>query len=340
MKKSFQYFVFIGVLFFSGSIIGQIESDIEKKDKEKSREVKKDTCWDLESVVNVGFNNVGLYNWSGGGQSTISLQGLVSFSANYLNKKTSWDNNLDLAFGVIKTGYGPKIPWFKNDDRIEVTSKIGRKASKSWYYSGVFNFRTQFTYGYNSTDELLADNYFSNFFSPAYSICALGFDYKPNDNFTCFVSPGTMKITFVINDSLSGIGAFGVNENKKIRAELGGYFKLAFLKKEPFNIKGLSFKTNLTLFSNYTNQPQNIDVTWGTLTSLKVGKVFSLTLSTYLIYDHDIDIARFENDGVTPIYYKNPNGTFYYDNSGNPIQAKGPITQFKEALGLGLSMNF
>ena len=149
-----------------------------------------------------------------------------------------------------------------------------------------------------------------------------------------------MKITFVMNDSLSGIGTFGVDENQNIRTEFGGYFKLAYLQKEPFNIKDLSFKTNLTLFSNYSHQPQNIDVTWETLTSLKIGKIFSITLSTYLIYDHDIQIVRFENDGITPVYSTRDDGTNYLDTEGNPIQKKGPITQFKESFGLGLSFMF
>ncbi len=319
----------------------QIDPDIEETLNKRRVNLKKDsTKNNLGALVNLGFNRVGLYNWAGGGQNSISISGLTSFYAYQTKGNSTWDSNLDIAFGVIKTGYGPDVPWFKNDDRIEFNSKFGHKANKNWYYSGLVNFRTQFTYGYNTINDRLANNYFSNFFSPAYVIGALGFDYKPNDNFTCFVSPGTMKTTFVMNDSLSKIGAFGVDENENIRAELGGYFKLAFLKKEPFNIKDLSFKTNLTLFSSYVNQPQNIDITWETLSSMKIGKLFSITLSTYLIYDHDIEIARFEQNGVDPIYLIRSDGSYYLDDQGNKIQKTGPITQFKEAMGIGVSLNF
>ena len=62
-----------------------------------------------------------------------------------------------------------------------------------------------------------------------------------------------------------------MDPEKLIRSEVGGYIKFAFIKKEPFNIKDISFRSNLTLFSNYINEPQNIDVTWETLTSLKIG---------------------------------------------------------------------
>ena len=73
---------------------------------------------------------------------------------------------------------------------------------------------------------------------------------------------------------------------------------------------------------------------------MKIGKLFSITLSTYLIYDHDIEIARFEQNGVDPIYLIRSDGSYYLDDQGNKIQKTGPITQFKEAMGIGVSLNF
>jgi hypothetical protein len=52
------------------------------------------------------------------------------------------------------------------------------------------------------------------------------------------------------------------------------------------------------------------------------------------------ETPRFEKDGITPIYYQRQDGSFYLDGQGSPIQVKGPITQFKEAMGLGISLNF
>ena len=53
--------------------------------------------------------------------------------------------------------------------------------------------------------------------------------------------------------------------------------------------------------------PGNIDVTWETLTNVKLNKYMTISLSTYLIYDHDIDIARYNSDGSAR-YYKDANG--------------------------------
>jgi len=332
--------VAIALTINSSSFFSQIDTEIDKKLKTTVSEKKDSLIWKSGSIMSLGFNSVGLHNWSGGGQNSMSVQGLVSLFANYHKGKTRWDNNFDVAFGVIKSGVGGNIPWFKNDDRIELNSKIGHKINKSWYYSGLVNFRTQFTYGYSTVEDKLNGNYFSNLFAPAYAIVALGFDNKPREEFACFISPITIKNTIVLDDSLSQAAAFGLDPNKTLRSEIGGYIKLSFNKKEPLSIKDLSFKTNVTLFSNYVVQPQNIDITWETLTSFKIGKIFSLTLSTYLIYDHDIDIPRFEKNGIEPIYYTRQDGSFYLDDQGDPIQVKGPITQFKEAMGLGISLNF
>ena len=34
--------------------------------------------WKKGSVINLGFNRVGLYNWAGGGQNSMSVQGLMN----------------------------------------------------------------------------------------------------------------------------------------------------------------------------------------------------------------------------------------------------------------------
>ena len=114
-------------------------------------------------MFNLGFDRVGLYNWSGGGQNSMSLQGLMNSFINYRHNKITWNNQLAMSFGIIRTGYGDSIPWLKNDDRIEIISKFGRRTRFKWDYSVLFNFRTQFTKGYNSTDEEARINIFQDF---------------------------------------------------------------------------------------------------------------------------------------------------------------------------------
>jgi hypothetical protein len=328
----------IGFLtFFAFSSFSQMSAETEKLLKEQGvGNSNSDTLWKIGGLANVNFSQVYLSNWAGGGQNAISTQGILSLFANYNKEKTSWDNSIDLAYGVIKQGEAKSTPWFKNDDRLEVNSKFGHKASEKWYYSGLFNFRSQFNYGYSKVGDTVP---ISNFMAPAYTIVALGMDYKPSKSFTFFVAPLTTKLTFVMDEYLSGIGAFGVDTGNVFRSEIGGYVKLALVKEKPFKMEGVTFKTNLTLFSNYSNEPGNVDVTWETLTNVKLNKYMTISLSTYLIYDHDIDIARYNTDGSAR-YYQEANGDNVLGPEGSFIQVKGPVVQFKEAWSVGFAYKF
>jgi hypothetical protein len=156
-------------------------------------------------------------------------------------------------------------------------------------------------------------------------------DFKPNDKFNLFIAPITGKVTIVNNQILADAGAFGVvkavydpitnllvTPGKVVRTEFGGYLRMM----AKFDImKNINFQTQLDLFSNYLNNPQNLDVNWSTLTAMKVNKYISATITTQLIYDHDINIAVDNNsDGV--------------------VDASGPRTQFKEVLAVGFSYKF
>jgi len=113
---------------------------------------------------------------------------------------------------------------------------------------------------------------------------------------------------------LSNAGAFGLEAGKKSRTEIGGFLKMAYKREVMTNI---SFETKIDLFSNYINNPQNVDVNWEALLVMKVNKYIVATLNTVVLYDDDVDILVDEKTGK-----------------------KGPRVQFKELFGLGLSYKF
>lgn len=139
-------------------------------------------------------------------------------------------------------------------------------------------------------------------------------DYKPSDNFTAFISPSTLKMTIVNDTTLST--NYGVAAGEMFRAEIGAFAKVQYTTELAENV---SLMTKIDLFSNYLNNPQNIDVNWETLISMKINEYMSATISTQLIYDDDIAIARSQE---------------YFESTGI---AAGPITQFKEVLAVGFS---
>lgn len=270
--------------------------------------------WQNSGVLSLNMAQSSFTNWAAGGQNSVALNGLLSLGANYKKDKSAWDNALTIGYGKM-VQQGSDLGWVKTDDRIDFQSKYGRQGSGKWFYSALMSFKTQMTPGYNypNTEDKISD-----LLAPAYLLFSLGMDYKPTPEFSLFLSPLTSKNTFVNDDLLSAAGAFGVEPGKKFRAELGAYLNAAYKKDEI--LKNVNFLTKLDLFSNYLNNPQNIDVSWEMLIVLKVNEFISATVNTHLLYDDDILIKVDEGSG------------------GEAIMGKR--TQFKEVIGVGLTYKF
>jgi len=310
------------LLFCYSTVFSQI-ADAEKNLKTRSADTS--VGWQKGGTITLNMSQVSLTNWAAGGQNSISGNGLLSLFAHKKNGNSSWQNYLEIGYGTIKQGKNAN--WWKTDDKIDFTSKFGKKAFSGWYYAGLLNFKTQMTAGYKYPDE---STKISDLLAPGYLLGAIGLDYNENDNFTAFFAPVTAKTTFVKDQALANAGAFGVepaiynpggemlSEGENIRTEFGGYLRL-FYKKDL--MENISMQTKLDLFSNYLKNPQNIDISWEVLLSMKVNKYISATLSTHLLYDDDINIAiDNDNDGTT--------------------DSNGPKTQFKEVFGVGFSYKF
>ena len=318
MKKVFSAIVFIAII---GNISAQTTEAEENLKKQSTDSLD---GWKVGGVISLNLTQVSLTNWSAGGENSISVNGIVSLFANLKKGNSTWDNSLDLGYGFLQQGDADVR---KTDDKIDFTSKYGQKAFKNWYYAGLVNFKSQMTAGYNYPDD---STEISNFLAPGYLLGAIGMDYKPSEVFTLFISPITMKMTLVNDQNLADAGAFGVDpaeldtsgnvikSGATSRSEFGGYLR-ALLKKDI--MKNINLQTKLELFSNYNEEPGNIDVNWEVLIAMKVNKFISATISTQLLYDDDIDIAvDNNNDGI--------------------IDEIRPRTQFKEVLGVGLTYKF
>jgi hypothetical protein len=306
----------LSVLFVFQLANGQVTEG-----EKQLRTVSADTTqgWKKGGVFAVNLAQTSLTNWAAGGQNSLAINGLFSGFLNYKKGKSVWDNSLDIGYGLLKQG---DEDFRKTDDKIDFLSKYGQEAFTNFYYAALLNFKTQMTPGYNYPKK----ETISDLFAPAYITFALGLDYKPNANFSAFIAPATAKFTIVANDSLSNMGSFGVEPGEKLKSEMGGYIRAIYTKND-FKaeiLKNVSFTTKLDLFSNYANNPQNIDVSWETLIAMKVNKYLSVNFNTHLLYDDDIMIQ----------FDKNDNGAI---EPGEGVASK---IQFKEIFGVGFSYNF
>jgi len=277
-----------------------------------AQESSEDTVrkWKAGGMGSITFSQVALENWASGGESSYSLNSMLNLFAKYNKDRLSWENTLDVGYGIIKQE-GRDVR--KTDDKSDLNSKFGYKSSSKWYYSGAFSFKTQFAKGYKYNEDQGTKRKISDIMAPAYAILSLGMDYKPNDNLTMLISPLTGKSTIVMDDTLSDNGAFGVEEGKMMRNEFGGYVKIAFQKDVWENV---NLNTKLDLFSNYLEKPGNVDVNWEVLISMKINEFLSANVNTVIIYDDDVH---------------------FIDKNG---MEHGPRIQFKEVFGVGISYKF
>lgn len=294
LKKIFAISIFVSS-FFYGHAQDPVVSSLRK---ETTKEIKKESdtniyVWKRGGLINANFSQGSLSNWAAGGDNfSMSISSYFNYFLYYQKDRKSWDNNLDVNLGFVQTTSGGAR---KNDDRFDFLSKFGYKLDSSkWFISGLFNFRTQFFDGY--TYATGSPDFASTFLAPAYLTAAVGFDYKPTQDLSVFISPLTTRTTLVLNPYLSNKGAYGVDTGAQAKFELGSYISVNYKKSIIPN--SIVYKGRLDLFSNYLHNPQNVDFYMTNLIAFKINKYFSATYSLDLIYDDAI--RQFGPNGTSP----------------------------------------
>lgn len=270
------------ILIVSTLFIFNISAQNNSNNADSTNLVPADTSyWDRGGNININFSQVGLTNWAGGGNSSISVGALTNFKANYQRGKNAWDNRLDLAYGVLRQG-DDEQPFIKTDDNIILTSKYSRRLKERIFISAIVDFRTQFYRGLTEVDGQQV--VISRFMAPGFLLANIGATYRYEKIFSATLSPLSSKTTFVSDDSLSSVGSYGVVPGERYRFQGGINFTSSFAKDLMENV---NFTTNLNLFSAYEKLSE-IDVNWETALIFKVNKFITSSLSTQLIYDEDI----------------------------------------------------
>jgi len=232
--------------------------------------------WTKKGNISLLFNQ-SAYNkqWLGGGTSNVAGNFGLNYDFNYKKDDIVWDNKFILAYGLTKIKGGDKPA--KTDDRLELNSLWGKKAKGQWYYSMFFNFKTQMDTGLDKNDEKI-----SHFFSPAYFQLGPGMLWKKSNNLSVNFSPATSKLIIVHPHFTQFRSSFGVLQGDSSRFEFGasisGYYK--------FNIMtNVSVENRLNLYSNYLDNPQNVDVDYQMNVIMKINKYLSANVAVQAIYD-------------------------------------------------------
>lgn len=301
MRGSFKYILFLFLCFITSNMLAQSLEETEKLSAAQElcliivskietpevsyAPVEKPLYWKNGVLTQLGFSQVSLTNWAAGGDGSISMNAFVDMSANYRREKLIWENRMTMAYGFIQT-FGDLYK--KSDDKWALESKFGYRAVDRLYMSALFNFRTQFTPGFEYPTA--GPKKVSQFFAPAYMSLGLGVDYKPFKVLSINFAPVTGNLVFVSIKELRT--KYGNKEDEAVRKEFGAQLKMEY--KQQF--KNVKLESSLSLFSDFLNNPQNLQVYWNVAATVILNKYFTSSIRTNLIYDDNIKIAN--KDGV------------------------------------------
>ncbi len=252
--------------------------------------------WTKGVLTALGFSQVSLTNWAAGGSGSIALNSDVNAHANYAKGDMYWDNRAQFAYGFIQSfedGYR------KSDDKIILDSKWGYKAVNKFYFSANFNFRSQFSPGFEYKSD--GSKKVSQFLAPAYMSLGLGIDFKPGNGkeFSLNFAPFTGNLVIVTDSLLRE--KYGNKADEACRWALGAQLK-ATLNKDLF--KNTKVSSTLTLFSDYLNKPQNIQVNWDFQLTYQMNKYLQTGLRTNLIYDDNVLITDKDGHAAPRVQFK------------------------------------
>jgi hypothetical protein len=240
--------------------------------------------WTTKGNFKLLFNQSAFSNWIARGENTLAGNVGVNYDFNYSKDRLTWNNKILASYGLTKS----KSTEFekKTDDRLELNSLVGLKANRKWYYSLLFNFKTQFTTGYKYSKDTNGKEIrkeHTNFFSPASFLLGPGMLWEKNSNLKLNIAPATTKLIIVDkNFTLPKNAYFGVEEGENTRLELG--FSATFYHK--FNLmENITMENIFALYSNYLESPENIDLDYTMNVVMKVNDHISTNLIFQTIYD-------------------------------------------------------
>lgn len=283
--------------------------------------------WSSAGNYRLTFNQINYSNWTQGGENSFTGNTSFDYTLKYDDEKMSSVSNVIGGYGIILTS---EDGFRKNDDKLQMSSKLGYTLSKKTKYSVLVDLKTQFSPGYKYPNDSVI---VSNFFAPGYLTLSFGADWNPFDYLSILLSPASGKFTIVSDQDLADQGKYGVapavldtsgnvvSPGERYKGEFGMNFVFNFKKDI---IKNVNLTSKLELHNNYfAPEPSNrwnFDVDMETRLNFTINKYLSSLVYVHLLYDDDVMVTLYDDAGV--------------------MIGKGPRLQMKEHVGFGLSIKF
>jgi hypothetical protein len=261
----------------------------------------KKKIWDTQGIFSFNVGQGGSRNWAAGSEKfTLQAAAYLNYRADRKWRNNIWENSLDLSYAIINTN---KLGFRKTDDKIDFVSLFRRRITKKDDAVGIggwLNLRSQFHHGYDYSET--PKRRISGLMAPGYLTLGPGFDIRKKSA-SLFVSPLAPRLIIFTNrpysfnyqggvkpDGSSEIPLawhYNVDPERKVRFDLGALISVKCKKEIARNV---TYSTRADFYSNYLDDPQNIDVFWTNSFHLKVNKWLIVNYNFDLIYDDDVKL--------------------------------------------------
>ena len=250
---------------------------------------RKEKKWSIKGKLSAQFSQSYISkNWYTGGYSNLAILSYATVSANYDNKKNlRFDNTLEWKAGFNSTTNDSLRFLNTNEDVFRISSNLGLKAVKNWFYSLSAEFNTQLFNTYvENTRELSTAT-----FSPIRFYLSLGMEYKYKNIVALNISPLSYKLVYVMNRSKaegvtqSVADKFNIPEGKSTLHTVGSRLQVnaayAFSKE-------LKLETKMYLYTDY----KNVEFDWEIVGNFIANRFLTVQLSLHPRYDSSLVLAE------------------------------------------------
>lgn len=235
--------------------------------------------WTYYSDVTLSFGQGFISdNWASGGESSLSILSDLKYFINYKKKTTTWENSFRYRLGALKSG---SEELSKNEDKLEIQSKVGVKAFRHWNYATQFDLNTVLFNSYNASDR---ETVIANFLSPCNFTLSLGLDFKPKDNISLYLSPIAGQWVYVRDTNKVDVTRYGIEAGKRYKSDAGAKIELKN-KHSLFNF--LDIDNHLMLFSSYYEQPEKLTVDWRLTLKFKINYFMQTSIYANAVYNQN-----------------------------------------------------
>lgn len=268
------------------------------------------TNWVTGHSIGLNLSQVGLKNWSAGGDPSISFIAYGNYHATMTKNRHVWAAVVEGEWGMLRVK-GEEFR--KNSDYVAAETKYGFQIDQliqdeegknlpgKWYLTVLAGTKSQFSKTYTYDSDGNRDNTISRFASPITVNYSLGIDYKPNAFFSLYMSPLSAKHIIVKSDIIAAKNIHG-NNGQNINSFFGAsivakYNQQVYPKpanridpNEGGDANAIFLSSQLGLFRDYLAGPaENIDVDWQTTVKIKVARYISASVFMHMIWDYDVD---------------------------------------------------